>query len=274
MTSASVRLAAIQTVSGPDVSANLEEVGRLIAQAADAGATFVGLPEYFALLSPDERAKIVARERDGQGPIQAFLAEAASRHGVWIVGGTVPLATASQQHVRNSTLVYDPAGRRVARYDKIHLFSYDSGTESFDESRTIEAGSDVVGFDAPFGRVGLSVCYDLRFPELYRALGTVDLLMVPSAFTATTGRAHWEALLRARAIENQCYVMAPAQGGRHAGGRVTWGHTMIIDPWGEVLACRGEGPGVVLAELDTERIASVRRQLPALDNRRLGRSAE
>lgn len=266
-----VRLAAIQTVSGPDVQANLSEAGRLIAEAAAQGADFVALPEYFALLSPDERAKIAVREREGEGPIQEFLAAAAREHGVWIVGGTVPLEAQSSAHVRNSVLVFDDTGRRVVRYDKIHLFGFDNGRESFDESRTIEAGAEPVAFEAPFGRVGLSVCYDLRFPELYRSLGPLDLIVVPSAFTATTGRAHWETLLRARAIENQCYVMAPAQGGRHAGGRVTWGHTMIIDPWGEVLACRESGPGVLSAELEPQRIATVRQQLPALAHRRLGR---
>lgn len=266
-----VRLAAIQTVSGPDVQANLNEAGRLIAEAVAQGADFVALPEYFALLSPDERAKIAVREREGEGPIQEFLAAAAREHGVWIVGGTVPLEAQSSAHVRNSVLVFDDTGRRVVRYDKIHLFGFDNGRESFDESRTIEAGAEPVAFEAPFGRVGLSVCYDLRFPELYRSLGPLDLIVVPSAFTATTGRAHWETLLRARAIENQCYVMAPAQGGRHAGGRVTWGHTMIIDPWGEVLACRESGPGVLSAELEPQRIATVRQQLPALAHRRLGR---
>ena len=264
------RIAAIQTVSGPDVAQNLESVARLIAEAAAAGAHLVALPEYFPLISADEHAKVNIRETDGAGPLQDFLADQARRHAVWLVGGTLPLVAEAEGKVRNSTLVFDDRGERVARYDKIHLFGFQRGEERYDESVTIEPGRAVTVFDAPCGRVGLSVCYDLRFPELFRAMGEVDLIILPAAFTFTTGRAHWEVLLRARAIENQCYVMAPAQGGRHSSGRVTWGHTMIIDPWGEVLACRDEGPGVVLAELDPARIASVRESLPALRHRCLG----
>ena len=267
---ASTRIAAIQTVSGPDVEQNLQTVARLVAEAAAAGARLVALPEYFSLITADEQAKVRMREADGSGPQQDFLAELAQRHGVWLVGGTVPLLAEADDKVRNATLVFDAQGRRVARYDKIHLFSFQRGDERYDEAATIEPGSTVCSFDSPLGRIGLSVCYDLRFPELFRAMGTVDLIIVPAAFTYTTGRAHWEVLLRARAIENQCYVMAPAQGGRHASGRVTWGHSMIIDPWGEVLACREEGAGVVLAEIQPERIAGVRASLPALSHRRLG----
>ncbi len=265
-----VRIAAIQTVSGPDVDANLEAVAALVAEAAAAGAALVALPEYFALISTDESAKVRIREAEGDGPLQAFLAATARRHGVWLVGGTIPLCASVGDKVRNSTLVFDDQGRRVARYDKIHLFGFRRGEEHYDEAATIEPGGEVCCFDSPAGRTGLSVCYDLRFPELFRAMGEVDLIVLPAAFTFTTGRAHWEVLLRARAIENQCYVIAPAQGGRHPGGRRTWGHTMIIDPWGEVLACREEGPGVVLAELDPGRIAEVRESLPALCHRRLG----
>ncbi len=263
------RIAAVQMISGAEVAANLAVATELVAQAAGAGAALVALPEYFALLSADEHAKVAARELDGSGPMQDWLAETAARHGVWLVGGTIPLVADDAARVRNSVLVFDGSGRRVARYDKMHLFGFDNGAERFDESRTIEAGSRVACVDTPFGRLGLSVCYDLRFPELYRAMHGVDLILVPSAFTATTGRAHWETLLRARAIENQCYVAAPAQGGMHAGGRRTWGHTMIIDPWGEVLACRDAGPGIVLAEIEHSRLASVRTQLPALAHRRL-----
>lgn len=263
------RIAAVQMVSGGEVADNLAAAAELVAQAAGAGAALVALPEYFALLSADENAKVVAREPDGAGPMQDWLAETAARHGVWLVGGTIPLVADDASRVRNSVLVFDPHGRRVARYDKLHLFGFDNGAERFDESRTIEAGSRVACVDTPFGRLGLSVCYDLRFPEMYRAMRGVDLILVPSAFTATTGRAHWETLLRARAIENQCYVAAPAQGGLHAGGRRTWGHTMIVDPWGEVLACRDEGPGIVLGEIEHSRLASVRTQLPALAHRRL-----
>ncbi len=265
-----VRIAAVQTVSGPDVAENLRVVGGLIAEAADAGARLVALPEYFALISADERAKVAIREPEGRGPLQDFLREAAQRHGVWLVGGTVPLVAEAEDKVRNSTLVFDDRGECVARYDKIHLFGFSRGEERYDEAATIEPGGRVVAFDAPFGRVGLSVCYDLRFPELYRAMGEVSLIVVPAAFTHTTGRAHWEVLLRARAIENQCYVLAPAQGGRHPSGRVTWGHTLIADPWGEVLACRDEGAGVVVADLDPERIAAIRQSLPALAHRCLG----
>lgn len=269
--SGTLRIAAVQTVSGPQVADNLRAVGELIAEAAAQGAQLVALPEYFALLSPDETAKLRAAEAPGEGAIQRFLSDAARRHGIWIVGGTLPIASSSPQRVRNAVLVFDADGRAVARYDKIHLFGFDNGGERYDESRTIEAGDTPVALDSPFGRLGLSVCYDLRFPELYRALGRPDVLFVPSAFTATTGRAHWETLLRARAIENQCYVVAPAQGGVHPGGRRTWGHSMIVDPWGEILACRTEdGAGVVIADLDAERLNTVRRQLPALEHRRLG----
>ena len=263
------RIAAVQMVSGDDVETNLAEAARLVAEAADAGARLIALPEYFSLLSADETMKVTHREVEGDGPMQDGLAALAARHRVWLVGGTIPLTSAADNKVRNSTLVFDPTGRRAARYDKIHLFGFDNGAERFDESRTIEAGNTVCCFETPFARVGLSVCYDLRFPELYRAMGRLDLILVPSAFTATTGRAHWETLLRARAIENQCYVMAPAQGGQHPGGRRTWGHTMIIDPWGEILACRDEGAGTVVADIERTRIDAVRSQLPALDNRRL-----
>ncbi len=269
-TPASTRIAAIQTVSGPDVEQNLQTVARLVAEAAAAGARLVALPEYFSLITADEQAKVRVREADGSGPQQDFLAELAQRHEVWLVGGTIPLMADAEGKVRNTTLVFDAQGERVARYDKVHLFSFQRGEERYEEAATIEPGGTVCAFDSPAGRVGLSVCYDLRFPELFRAMGTVDLIILPAAFTYTTGRAHWEVLLRARAIENQCYVMAPAQGGRHASGRVTWGHSMIIDPWGEVLACREEGAGVVLAEIQPERIAGVRASLPALSHRRLG----
>ena len=267
---APVRIAAIQTVSGPDVTANLDIAAGLIAEAAAGGAKLIALPEYFPLISNDESAKVRIREAEGSGPLQDFLADAARRHGVWLIGGTIPLVAEADDKVRNSTLVYDDQGRRVARYDKIHLFGFQRGEERYDEAATIEPGSTIACFDSPAGRTGLSVCYDLRFPELFRAMGEVDLIVLPAAFTWTTGRAHWEVLLRARAIENQCYVMAPAQGGRHASGRVTWGHTMIIDPWGEVLVCREQGEGVVMADLEPERIARVRASLPALSHRCLG----
>jgi nitrilase len=261
------RVAAIQTVSGTDVEANLATAGRLVAEAAAAGAELVALPEYFALISSDERAKVRLREREGAGRLQDFLRETAQRNRVWLVGGTIPLVAEADDKVRNTSLVFSPDGRQVARYDKIHLFGYQRGTERYDEAATIEPGATVAVFRSPAGRTGLSVCYDLRFPELFRAMGTVELVVLPSAFTWTTGRAHWEVLLRARAIENQCYLMAPAQGGRHQSGRHTWGHTMVVDPWGEVLACRDEGEGVVLADVEPQRIAAVRETLPALGHR-------
>lgn len=275
------RIAAVQMVSGEDVGANLEGASRWVRFAADQGARLVLLPEYFALLSSDEGLKLgiaesIAADRlhgtDGPGslktaPIQSFLADLAREEGVWIVAGTIPLTTADPGRVRNACLVYDDRGRRVARYDKIHLFNLNLGAESFCESRTIEPGSEPVSVDTAIGRVALSVCYDLRFAELYRRLLPFDLLCMPAAFTATTGRAHWEVLLRARAIENQCYVLAAGQGGTHPGGRRTHGHSMIVDPWGEVLDVLPEGPGVVIADLDPARIAQVRRDLPALTNR-------
>ncbi len=266
-----MKIAALQMVSTPDRDRNLADAGRLIAMAADAGARLLALPEYFCLLGRSDRDKLAIAEADGEGPIQDFLADAARRHGVWLVGGTLPLRTADAERVRNSCGVWGPDGRRVARYDKIHLFAYDNGQERYDEGRVLQAGDDPVAFDADGLRVGLSVCYDLRFPELYRRLmqPACDLIVVPSAFTHTTGRAHWELLLRARAVENQCYFLAPAQGGLHENGRRTWGHSLVADPWGDVLACQPEGEAVVAAELDTDRLASVRRQLPALQHRRL-----
>lgn len=263
------RIAAIQMISGPDVAANLAEAERLIAEAAAQGARVVVLPEYFPLIVPDETAKVRIRERDGAGPLQAFMKEVAARHQVWLVGGSCPLEASVPDKVRNATLVFDDTGHRVARYDKVHLFNFQRGGERYDEAATIEAGDDVVTFEAPCGQVGLSICYDLRFPELFRAMGEVDLIVLPAAFTYTTGRAHWEVLLRARAIENQCYVLASAQGGVHPGGRRTWGDSLIIDPWGEVVARLAEGPGVVIADMDPARIAEVRASLPALKHRKI-----
>ena len=263
------RVAAVQMVSSPEVATNLADAARLIADAAAQGAKLVALPEYFALISADETEKVRLREEEGSGPLQDFLAATAARHGIWIVGGTVPLMAKSDAKVRNTSLVVDDTGRRVARYDKIHLFGFRKGRENYEEARTIEAGDAVVAFDAPFGRVGVAICYDLRFPELFRAVGDVSLMILPAAFTETTGRAHWEILLRARAIENQCYVLASAQGGEHPTGRRTWGDSMLIDPWGEIVARLPRGPGVVVGDIDPERIASVRESLPALQHRRL-----
>jgi deaminated glutathione amidase len=267
--SAPFRVAAIQTVSGPDVDRNLAECAALIAEAAAGGARLVGLPEYFGIIGMRDRDKVAVREAPGDGPIQDFLAETARRHGVWLVGGSVPLACDDPEKVWNACLVFDDSGNSVARYDKIHLFGFDNGREKYSEERTIMHGSKVVTVDSPFGRIGLSICYDLRFPELYRAFGDVDLIFVPSAFTETTGDAHWEPLLRARAIENLSYVVAPAQGGVHPNGRETHGHSMVIDPWGRILATRAKGPGVVLADVDPARMREARSMLPALTHRTL-----
>ena len=261
------RVAALQMVSTPDVARNLAEAGRLIAEAASDGAQLVLLPEYFCFMGHRDTDKLALAEPYRDGPIQRFLAEAAHRHGIWVIGGTLPLKAPEPDRVLNTTLVFDPTGNEAARYDKIHLFNFEKGDESFDEARTIRAGDTVVTFDAPFGRVGLSVCYDLRFPELYRRMGDCALIVVPSAFTYTTGRAHWEMLLRARAVENQCYVLAAAQGGKHENGRRTWGHSMLIDPWGEIVAVRDVGASVVRGALDPQRIADVRQSLPAWRHR-------
>jgi nitrilase len=267
---AKTTVAAIQMVSAPEVAASLEAAGRLIAQAAAAGARLAALPENFYLIGRHEGDKVKVRERDGSGPIQQFLSDVSKRHAIWVVGGTCPIETAENDRILSACLVFDDTGRRVARYDKMHLFRFDGGGEErYDESRTLQPGARAVALDSPFGRLALSICYDVRFPELYRGLGQFDVMFVPSAFTVPTGRAHWEILLRARAVENQAYVVAPAQGGLHPGGRRTYGHTMVVDPWGEVLAVRPEGEGVVLAEIDTDRIQEVRRALPALQNRRL-----
>jgi len=263
------RVAAVQMVSAPEVAPNLESARRLVAQAAAEGARLVALPEYFCILGRHESDKVKVRERDGAGPIQDALAAMAQRNRVWLVGGTVPIACADPGRARSACLVFDDAGRRVARYDKMHLFTFSAGDERYDEARTIEPGVEPVAVESPFGRLGLSVCYDLRFPELYRRFQKVDIWFVPAAFTAVTGAAHWETLLRARAIENLCYVVAPAQGGLHANGRRTHGHSMVVGPWGEVLAEHAEGEGVVVADIDTDRLAKVRQSLPALDNRRL-----
>jgi nitrilase len=265
------RVAALQMVSTPERERNLRDAERLIAQAASEGAQLVLLPEYFCFMGYKDSDKLAVREAYGDGPIQRFLADSARRHGLWVIGGTLPLAVTEPEpdaaRVLNTTLVFDPSGAQQARYDKIHLFNFEKGAESFDEARTIRPGGEVRTFDAPFGRVGLSVCYDLRFPELYRRMGDLALIVVPSAFTYTTGRAHWEMLLRARAVENQCYVLAAAQGGSHENGRRTWGHSMLIDPWGEIVAVLDEGPGVVAGDIDRARIDEVRRSLPAWRHR-------
>ena len=274
-----MQVAALQMVSTPDLPTNLQTAARLLAQAADAGAELAVLPEYFCVMGLNDTDKVALQEPFGHGPVQDFLSQQARALGLWIVGGTLPLVTpdgTDRSRIRNASLVFAPSGQCVARYDKIHLFRFTQGDEAYDETRVIEPGQTPVTFALPSKdghtyTVGLSVCYDLRFPELYRAHATegADLLLVPSAFTFTTGRAHWEVLLRARAIENLAYVVAAAQGGLHANGRRTWGQSLVVSPWGEVLAQQPQGEAVVLAEVDPARLQSARRQLPALNHRTL-----
>ncbi|MET0964729.1 MAG: carbon-nitrogen hydrolase family protein, partial [Noviherbaspirillum sp.] len=244
------RIAAIQMISTPDVADNIASARRLVTEAVRGGAGLVLLPEYWPILGRHENDKLAVAEEAGAGPIQDAMASLARELGIWLIGGTLPLRSPAPGKVLNTLLAYDPEGRLAGRYDKIHLFGFNRGKESYDESRTIAPGGSVQRLETPLGRVGLSVCYDLRFPELYRAMGSCSLIVVPSAFTYTTGEAHWEILLRARAIENQCYVLAAAQGGLHPNGRRTWGHSMLVDPWGEIKAVLPQGEGVVSGELD------------------------
>jgi deaminated glutathione amidase len=265
------RIAGVQMASGPSVSANLNEAKRLIGMAVDQGAGLVALPEWFACMGLKDTDKVRIREKEGDGPIQKFLADTARRNHIWLIGCSVPLESPDPGRVFNSLLVYDDTGKQVARYDKIHLFSLDLAQEKFSEERTIQAGKDIKVIDSPFGRIGLSVCYDLRFPEMYRAMKDVDIIVVPSAFTETTGRAHWEPLIRARAIENLSYVLAPAQGGYHLSGRETHGNSMIVDPWGVVLDRLPRGSGVVIAGVNPAYQANLRKSLPALQHKSVHR---
>lgn len=262
-------MAAVQMTAGPEVSANLKEAARLIDIAVTKGAKLVVLPEYFCIMGMKDADKVVVREEEGSGPIQEFLGKTAKSHGIWLIGGSVPLVSARPDKVRNSCLVYDDSGKQVARYDKIHLFNFEHGEEHYAEEKTIEAGNKVVTLESPFGRIGLSICYDLRFPELYRSMGQVDIILAPSAFTATTGKAHWETLIRARAIENLVYMIAPAQSGRHINGHKTYGDSMIVDPWGVILDHLPKGPGVVLANISRSHQKNLRNSLPALKHRTL-----
>jgi nitrilase len=262
-----VRVAAIQMASGSNVSANLAEAEQLIELAVDAGARLIALPEFFSIMGLKDADVLKAREAEGTGPVQAFLSRMAKKHKVWLIGGSVPLEASVANKVRNSCLVYDERGKQVARYDKIHLFGLDLGNERYQEAKLIEPGDTVVVINSPFGRIGLSICYDLRFPEFFRAMPEVDIIVVPSAFTATTGRAHFETLIRARAIENLAYVIAPAQGGYHLSGRETHGDSMIVDPWGVVLDRLPRGSGVVIANINPAYQASLRKSLPALRHR-------
>ena len=261
------KVAAVQMASGPNVSGNLSEARRLIASAAEKGARLVVLPEFFAIMGMTDQDKIAVREQPGTGQIQEFLSETARKYGIWIVGGSIPLEASSPNKVLNSCLVFDETGAQVARYDKIHLFNLELGNEKYQEANTIEPGNQVIVVDSPFGRIGLAVCYDLRFPELFRAMKGVDIIVLPSAFTDTTGKMHWEVLVRARAIENLSYVIAAAQGGYHVNGRETHGNSMIVDPWGRVLDRLPRGSGVVVADVNPSYQASLRASLPALSHR-------
>ena len=262
-----VKIAGIQMASGPSVAANLSEAERLIKIAAEQGAKLIVLPEYFAIMGVKDTDKVKAAEQEGSGQIQQFLSATAKKRDVWIVAGSIPIRSETKGKVYNACMVYDNKGKLVARYNKIHLFGLNLGNEKYHEESTIVPGNQVVTVDSPFGKIGLSICYDLRFPELYRAMGNVDLILVPSAFTETTGKAHWETLIRARAIENLCYVLAPAQGGYHASGRETHGDSMIVDPWGVVLDRLPRGSGVVIASMNLDYQASLRKSLPALTHR-------
>jgi len=271
--SAELKIAAIQMVSTASLQENLETAGKLIRAAAQDRAQVAVLPEYFCMMGLKDTDKVNAREAFGSGPIQEQLAEFAEEHGIYLVAGTIPLAANDPNKVLNTTLVFNPDGQRISRYDKIHLFGFQTSTERYQESETIEAGEKpsivkitVDGVDWTFG---LSICYDLRFPELYRALGPVDCHIIPAAFTYTTGKDHWEILLRARAIENQCYVLASAQGGTHQNQRRTWGNTMLIDPWGSVLNTLPEGEGFISGILSKDKLNEVRSKLPALAHRKL-----
>lgn len=268
-----MKVAAIQMVSEISVDRNLAQAHRLLDQAAAAGAELAVLPEYFCFMGRSDRDKLLLAETPGLGTVQDFLSDTARELGLWIVGGTLPMATDDPEHAANACMVYDPKGKVAARYDKIHLFRYDNGRERYDEATVLVGGEQPTAFtlkdrSGKDWRVGLSVCYDLRFPELYRQLAA-DILVVPSAFTYTTGQAHWEVLLRARAIENQAFVIASAQGGLHENGRHTWGQTLVVDPWGAILGQHAVGAGLVVCELDLARLQSVRQQLPALQHRRL-----
>ncbi len=268
------KVAAIQMASGPKVDANLREAGRLISQAAEAGAELIVLPENFAIMGIEESDKIAVRETEGDGPIQTFLSDQAKQHNVWLVGGTIPMECDDPNKILAACIVYDNQGNFIERYDKIHLFDVDlvDTGENYIESETIEFGErGLKVIDSPFGKIGLAVCYDLRFPELFRGLLDLgaEIIVLPAAFTAATGKAHWESLLRARAIENLTYVIASGQGGYHLNGRATHGDSMIIDPWGAILNRIQHGTGFTLAEINIEYLRSRRKTFPCIQHRRM-----
>lgn len=274
MNDAKNRVAAIQMASSPNVDANLLEAEKLIDDAVEAGAQLIVLPENFAFMGRSDLDLCEIAEKDGEGPLQDFLSKIAKRHGIWLVGGTIPLEAEDKSKVRAACLIFDDQGNRIGRYDKIHLFdvSVPQSDEKYEESSAIEPGNQVVAVDTPVGRLGITICYDLRFPELYRNLidNRVEIFCLPAAFTALTGKAHWTTLVRARAIENLAFFIAAAQGGFHKSGRETYGHSMIVDPWGSVLAQASSGAGFVTAEIDRKCLSTTRQSFPALDHRSLG----
>jgi nitrilase len=267
-------VAGVQMASGPQVTANLIEAERLLVRAAQAGARIAVLPEHFACMGMKDTDKLAVAEAPGQGPIQDQLARIAQREGLWIVAGTVPLRAVGSAKVSAACLVFDAQGQQIARFDKMHLFDVHlpASEETYRESATQLAGDQVVVVDTPAGRMGLAVCYDLRFPELFRAMvdAGAEWFALPAAFTQLTGQAHWELLLRARAVENLMYGVAAAQGGYHANGRETFGHSLIVDPWGAVVDVLPRGSGIVLGDLDTQRVHALRTRFPALSHRRFG----
>jgi predicted amidohydrolase len=271
--SSQLNIAAIQMVSTPNLEENLEVATRLIKAASDCGSQLVVLPEYFCLMGLKDTDKVNLREAAGSGPIQERLAAIAEENQVHLVAGTIPLEAKESNKVLNTSLVFNPQGKQIARYDKIHLFGFQTDTERYEESETIAPGSQPSRFQMTINgiewRFGLSICYDLRFPELYRALGDVDCHLIPAAFTYTTGKVHWEILLRARAIENQCYVLSSAQGGIHINQRRTWGDSMLIDPWGQILTNLPHGEGFITGTLSKDKLKEVRSELPALKHRKL-----
>jgi deaminated glutathione amidase len=271
-------VAAIQMASGPQPQANLLEAKRLLKGAVKQGAKLVVLPENFAMMGMQDSDVLKIAEDPSGGPLQDFLAEQARRHGIWLVGGTIPLKTLRGDRARSSCLVFNDRGERVARYDKLHLFDVrvPDSDESYAESRVFESGDHIVTLDTPFGRMGLAICYDLRFPELFRGLldQGAEFVAMPAAFTAQTGQAHWDVLLRARAIENQMFVLAAAQGGFHINGRETYGHSALVDPWGRVVAQLGRNPGVLVADLSCDCVGRIRTLFPAVHHRRLACEVE
>ncbi|WP_456415674.1 carbon-nitrogen hydrolase family protein [Thiolapillus sp.] len=273
MTETLFKAACIQLASGSNVNANLLEAQRLMEHAVREGVRLIVLPENFAYMGAQCSDMLEICEEDNDGPIQHFLSQTAQKLGIWLVGGTIPIATESPQKLRAACLLYDDKGQRVARYDKMHLFDVNlvETDEQYVESESIEPGDQLCVVDTPFGKLGLSVCYDLRFPEMYRAMldQGMELLTLPAAFTAMTGAAHWDALLHARAIENLSFTLAAAQGGFHISGRKTWGHSMIIDPWGNKLAEQTSGNGPVIAEINMEFLQATRRNFPSLQHRRI-----